>query len=459
MKQFRRNQRWHPTATLLLVGAAALLPQTLMAADNAGTAGATHVATFSKDVLPILEKHCQNCHRPGSIAPMSLLTYQDARPWARSIKQRVVQRTMPPWFVDRNVGIQKFKDDPSLTDQELATVAAWVDAGAPQGNPADAPPPAKFGQLGEWTIGKPDLVVAAPPHTVPPNAADNWLDVYTDTGLTEDRYIKAIEGMPSYPQGFRVVHHAHNYMIPPGAGETGQGMEREETLNEYSAGKPGDVFPDGSGRLIKAGTKIHFNLHYHAVGEQITDQFKVGMTFYPKGYVPKHLQLSGQFDQSQIAGGLDIPAGADSVRTDMYHRFNKPVTLTGFQPHMHDRGKRECLEAIYPDGKTEMLNCANFNFGWALVYEWADDAAPILPAGSILHVINWHDNSSKNPANPDPTNWVGSGARTIDEMSFVWLFFYEMPEDEYKQVVAERRAQREKSAKENPISPKPVAAN
>lgn len=447
--------RWEGTASLLLASAVILLPLSLVAAEN--NTAAAHVPTFAKDVVPILQQHCQNCHRPGSIAPMSLLTYKDARPWARSIKQRVAQRTMPPWFVDRHVGIQKFKDDPSLSDAEIATVEAWADGGAPEGNPSDMPPPAKFDELGKWTIGKPDLIVSAPVHVVPATAADNWLDVYADTGLTEDRYIKAVEGMPSFPEGFKVVHHSHNYLIPPGGGE--EGMEREETLNEYSAGKPGDVFPDGSGRLIKAGTKIHFNMHYHAIGKEVTDQFKVGLIFYPKGYVPKHLQLSGQFDQSQIAGGLDIPAGADSVRSDMYHRFNKAVTLTGFQPHMHDRGKRECLEAIYPDGRTDMLNCANFNFGWALVYEWADDVAPVLPAGSILHVINWHDNSSKNPANPDPTNWVGSGARTIDEMSFVWLFYYEMSDDEYKQVVTERRQERGKMTTSAQEPGRPVAVN
>jgi hypothetical protein len=418
-----------------------------------GAAIADKVPTFTKDVAPIFQQHCQDCHRPGSIAPMSLLTYQDARPWARSIKQRVSLRTMPPWFIDRHIGIQKFNDDPSLSEDELSTVVRWVDGGAPQGNPADLPPVKQFEKLGAWHIGTPDLVVTAPAHTVPANAPDDWLDLYADPGLKEDRYIKAIEGMPSFPQGFRVVHHSHNYLVPPGAAEDGQAMEREETLNEYSAGKPGDIFPEGSGRLIKAGTKVHFNVHYHAVGQEVHDELKLGIVFYPKGVVPKHIQRSGQFDQSQIAGGLDIPAGAENVRTDMYHHFNTPVTLTGFQPHMHDRGKRECLEAIYPDGKTEMLNCANFSFGWALVYEWKADAAPVLPAGTTLHVINWHDNSDKNPANPDARNWVGSGARTIDEMSFVWLFWYEMPEDEYKQVVSERR-ERQRLA----MNPAPLAA-
>lgn len=448
MKRVRRFGMCHwSVAGLAIIGATfVFLPTAPAAADNETVSGAKQTATFTKDVAPIFQRHCDTCHRPGAIAPMSLLDYKSARPWARAIKDRVVKQTMPPWFVDRRVGIQKFKDDPSLTAEEIATVTRWVDSGSPEGNPADMPPPPKLPDLGAWPIGQPDLVIAAPPHTVPPEAPDTWLDVYADSGLKEDRYIKAIEGMPSYPEGFRVVHHSHNYMIPPGGTE---GMEREETINEYSAGKPADIFPEGSGRLIRAGTRIHFNMHYHAVGKEIHDQFKLGLIFYPKGEVPKHIQQSGQFDQSEIAGGLDIPAGADSVRTDMYHHFDTPVVLTGFQPHMHDRGKRECLEAIYPNNKTEMLNCAEFNFGWALVYEWAEDASPVLPAGTVLHIINWHDNSVKNPFNPDPRNWVGSGARTIDEMSFVWLFWYNISEDEYRQIVAKRRAAQQLTGNES----------
>ncbi len=423
--------------------AALLLPLSvgmgLQAADETVAAGTQRTPTFSKDVAPILERACQNCHRPDSIAPMALLTYQDARPWARSIKQRVVQRTMPPWYIDHHVGIQKFKDDPSLTDQEIATIVQWVDDGAPEGNRVDLPPPVKFEELGKWHI-KPDIVVDAPEYVVKAQAPDQWLDFYSDAHVTEDRYIKAIEGMPSRPDGFRVVHHAHQYLIPPGTDPEAEGMGREETLNEYAVGKNADIFPDGSARLIKAGTKIHFNLHYHAIGREVHDQFKLGIEFYPKGYVPKHVQVTETVGISNI-DTLDIPAGAADVRSDAYHRFVKPVRLTAFQPHMHNRGKRECLEVMYPDGRNEMLNCAGFNFGWALVYNYADDVAPLLPAGSILHVINWHDNSPGFPGNPDPRNWVGWGNRTSDEMSFSWVNWYEMSDEEFKQEVEARKNQ------------------
>jgi hypothetical protein len=422
---------------LAVAGAGLLFECGISAAEGGGTVGAAQAPTFTKDVAPILQRACQNCHRPGSIAPMSLLSYKDVRPWARSMKQKVAERDMPPWYIDRHVGIQKFKDDAGLTEQEIATIVRWVDSGSPEGNAADMPPPVKFDELGKWHI-KPDLIVTATPYTVKPEQPDQWLDFYVDSGLTEDRYIKEIEGMPSYPDGFRVVHHAHQYLIPPGA-EGGEGMGREQTLNEYAVGKNADMFPEGSGRLIKAGTKVHFNLHYHAIGKEVSDAFKLGLVFYPKGVVPKHIEIT------EIIGSnpetLDIPPGADNVRSDAYHRFAKPVKLTAFQPHMHNRGKRECLEAMYPDGRSEMLNCAAFNFGWALVYNYADDVAPLLPAGTILHVINWHDNSAGHPGNPDPRAWVGWGNRTSDEMSFSWVSWYEMTNEEFKQEVAARRAQ------------------
>ena len=208
-----------------------------------------------------------------------------------------------------------------------------------------------FDELGKWHI-KPDLIVTATPYTVKPEQPDQWLDFYVDSGLKEDRYIKEIEGMPSYPDGFRVVHHAHQYLIPSGA-EGGEGMGGEQTLNEYAVGKNADMFPDGSGRLIKAGTKIHFNIHYHAIGKEVHDAFKLGLVFYPKGVVPKHIEITQTIGSNPET--LDIPPGADNVRSDAYHRFATPVKLTAFQPHMHNRGKRECLEALYPDGRSEML--------------------------------------------------------------------------------------------------------
>ena len=387
--------------------------------------------TFTKDVAPILQKSCQTCHRPGSIGPMSLLSYEDARPWARSMKDRVARRQMPPWHVDKTVGIHKFKDDPSLTDAEIQTIVSWVDAGAPKGEAADMPAPRTFDDSDRWHIGKPDLIVSMPREfTVKPEAADWWGNFYAETGLTEDRYIKAVEAKPS-PGAARVVHHAVQTLVYD------EGSDPGGVLVEYAVGKNGDVFPDGSGKLMKAGAKVRFNMHYHAIGQPVTDRTSVGIVFYPKGYVPKHVIrtiLSPNQDD------LDIPAGAADVRSDAYYKMERPARLIGFMPHMHNRGKKQCLEAIFPDMHVEQLNCVNYDFNWQIVYNYADEVAPLLPAGTIMHVISWHDNSTANKYNPDPRNWVGFGNRTTDDMSRHWLTFYYMSDEEFKAEVAERTA-------------------
>ncbi len=405
--------------------------------------------TFAKDVAPIFQRSCQTCHRPGTIAPMSLLTYEDARPWAAAIKAKVVAREMPPWHVVRNVGIQKFKNDPSLSDDEIATIVDWVGAGAPRGDVADLPAPRRFEDDGVWHIGKPDLIVTAKSHKVPVAGAD-WWGVYTvPSGLTENRYIKAIEAKPASHATAKAVHHILAYAEDRNTDDKGvvgddNFFQRGEFLVEYSVGKGGDTFQDGSGRLLKAGTNIRFEVHYHAVGEEITDTSQIGFVFYPKGYIPKHIQYTRGLGHG---GDLDIPAGADYVRSDGYTRFDSAGMLTAFQPHMHARGKAECLELIYPTGgadeKIEQIGCARFEFGAVTVYNWSDDVMPIYPAGTILHVINWHDNSaSKN--NPDPTNWVGNGNRTIDEMSFSWISYYKLTEREYEQILTARQGPRPK---------------
>ena len=366
---------------------------------------------------------------------MSFLTYKETRPWAKSIKERVVRRDMPPWFVDRNVGIRHFKDDPSLSDQEVATISAWADTGAPEGNPGDMPVPRRL-STGRWHIGKPDLVVPIPVAiTVKPGNPDWWGNLVSDAGLTEDRYIKAVEIKPSAGGGVRVLHHAVTNLIDE------DGFSDSGTLNEYAVGKNGDVYPDDSGKLMKAGSRIQFNVHYHSVNEEVTDKTDIAFVFYPKGYVPRHVVQTVQVGSTD----LDIPAGEDNVRSDGYFKFDKPAKLTGFMPHMHNRGKAECIEAIYPNMRIETLNCVNrFNFGWQITYNYRDDAAPLLPAGTILHVINWHDNSRKNPWNPDPRNWVGYGERTNDEMSKAWINFYYMTDSEFQSESAARTAKQTK---------------
>lgn len=415
---------------------------------QARASGGQGQVTFHKDVAPILQRACQECHRPGSIAPMSLLTFQDARSWARAIKARTGAREMPPWYIDRRVGIRKFKEDPSLTDEEIATVARWVDGGSPAGNPADAPPARTFTDLNQWRIGEPDLIVTMPEaYVVKPQAPDAWLNFDLDPKLIEDRYIRAVEVKPA-PNSHVVVHHAVTTMVPAGDA----GTQRGEFLNEYALGKNGDIFDEGTGRLIKEGSKIRMNVHFHSSGEQTPAKVSIGFKFYPKGYVPKYTLVSQHMGDND---DLDIPAGEDNVRHDGYTVLTKPAVVTAFQPHLHNRGKKQCMEVIVPptradgtpitDGaplaRVQTLSCINkWEFNWHIVYNYAEDVAPVFPAGTIIHVTTWHDNSAGLKANPDARNNIGYGQRTVDDMSFAWVSYYYIDDAEYKARVASQNA-------------------
>jgi len=393
--------------------------------------------TFTKDVAPILQARCQSCHRPDTFAPMSLLTYEDARPWAKSIKAKVVAREMPPWYIDKNVGVRHFKNDVSLTDPEIATIAQWVDNGAPRGDPKDMPVARKFDGSDQWHM-KPDLIVQLPKdQLVQAKAADRWIDVLADTGLTEDRYIQGIEVKPI--KGFRAVHHVTTSMKHEDDADDGGDNVQGTFLNEYALGKNADLFPEGAGRLMKAGTKINFNLHLHAIGQDTPVNVALGLKFYPKGYSPKYAETTEKIGDPK---DLDIPANEDSVRFDAYNTLTKPARLLSFQPHMHNRGKASCMEAIYPGGhKVETISCVSrYQFAWHLVYLYDDEEQPLLPAGTVLHLISWYNNSPGNKFNPDPDNTITYGQRTIDEMGGAWVSYYNLSEEEYKQQIAARKA-------------------
>jgi hypothetical protein len=393
--------------------------------------------TFTKDVAPILQRRCQTCHRPDTFAPMSLLTYEETRPWVRSIKQKVSAREMPPWYIDKNVGVHHFKNDVSLTDQEIATIVQWADSGAPKGNPADMPPPRQFEATSTWQMGSPDLIVRLPKDLeIPATGSDRWIDILVDSGLTEDRYISGIEVRTL--KGFKAVHHVTTSMKHDDDGDDGDNVQGT-FLNEYALGKNADVFPDGAGRLIKAGSKINFNLHLHAIGQETLANVALGLKLYPKGFTPKYIETTEKIGDPK---DLDIPPNADGVRFDGYQTLTKPARLLSFQPHMHNRGKASCMEAIYPGGhKVEMLSCVNrYQFAWHLVYLYDEDEQPLLPAGTILHLSSWYDNSPGNKFNPDPDNLITYGQRTIDEMGGAWVSYYSLSDDEYKQQVAARKA-------------------
>ena len=396
--------------------------------------------TFSKDVAPIFERSCQNCHRDGSIAPMSLITYQDSRPWARSIKEKVVRKQMPPWHIDRNVGISKFKDDPSLSDEEIAIISKWVDQGSPEGNAADMPAPRVFSDLDKWHIGKPDLIVSMPkPYKLKATGQDEYYDIDVDPGFKEDMYVSAIETKPD--SGFKVVHHADTNLI-----EDPEDDPIGLFLNEYAVGKNADIFPQEAGRLIKAGSKLHFNLHLHPDGIETPVSVSVGFKLFPKGVTPKYVAFTQHMGD---VADLDIPAG-QIARSDGYFRLPKPAVLSAFQPHFHTRGKAMCMESIYPDvrpdsarpgpARTETLSCvSDYQFGWSITYPYAEEVEPLLPAGTVIHVTTWHDNTDNNKHNPNPKNWVGYGQRTIDEMSFAWVSLFYLDDADYQERLQARK--------------------
>jgi hypothetical protein len=425
----------------------------LMPVAAAAQAPTPAPVTFTKDIAPILQHSCQSCHNPGGIGPMPLMTYEQVRPWARSIRNRTSRREMPPWFVEKQIGIQRFKDDESLSDREIETITRWVDAGAPQGNLTDLPRAAERKDPSAWTIGTPDLIVTSPVLDIKAVAADFMKDVGpTPTGLHEDRYIQSIEvrevtrakGSASGQKNLNyfLVHHATISIADPNERDAEPGDEGSagHRLMFYQMGQNPTVYPKDVGTLLPTGSALKFGIHVHSVGEALPLKLEVGFKFYPKGYTPKHLLEPFSAGPSFQHEELDLPAGDPSIRVDGYTPVTRPMKLVTFVPHLHANGTRMCIEAIYPTGRNEMLNCSRWDHNWSRQYFYEDDAAPLLPAGSMVHVIAWFDNSAANPRNVEPRNWKGYGNRTIDDMSFLLSEAVYLTDDEFKAEVAARAA-------------------
>jgi hypothetical protein len=468
------NPQWRVTASLGWLAVAVLALMAFPAVALAGQAApgdSMKNVTFTKDIAPILQRSCQHCHRPnGGVAPMSLTTFEEVRPWARSIKLRTGKREMPPWFVERNVGIQHFKDDPSLSDREIATIGAWVDAGAPRGNPADMPPPRQFADTNAWTIGEPDIIVNSPLLTVRAEGGDYHApSIGTgQTGLTEDRWVAAFEvkefrpgetmrsaGRPSGQAGmgndYFVVHHQVISTNPPGeasGGEDGGDPARVGGFDyTYEVGQNAQFVPENVGILLRAGEPIYFNsTHLHSIGKEVKLHIQLGFKLHPRGYTPKYPQgvrRSTNTPRNGLGAELDIPGNTDNVRFDRFITVNEPARMVNFEPHLHASGKRMCVEAIYPNGIVETLNCAGYNHAWVKSYQYQDDHAPLLPKGTILHVMAWYDNTVKNPRVVDPRNWRGLGHRSIDDMIILLSKFVYYTEEQFKAEVAARAAKQQ----------------
>lgn len=404
--------------------------------------------TYAKDVAPILQEKCVGCHNPYGIGPMSLMTYEHVRPFAPIIKDRTSKRIMPPWHIDPTTGIQQFKNDASLSDEQIAVIAAWVDSGAPRGDPADLPPPVEIPRGDAWQLaaemGPPDLIVKSTPYDVVANGQDQWWSPSVPfSGLDAERFLRAAEFKPSYPLGKRVVHHGHAVLIP-------EGERREVALARYGVGKSYEIFPDGIGMRVPASGSIEWNLHYFPVGEAAEDDVvEVGLWFYPEDQKPE-LETIGEAmfrvdGLNGMARGQDIliPPNSYQVLTGT-HVLHSPAVIHSYRPHIHMRGKVMSMEAIYPDGRKEVLSQVNkYDHNWQISYLYADDAKPLLPTGTVLQFTTVFDNTANNPINPDPNQWVVFGRRSVDEMSHAWVGITYLNEEQYVQAAAERAAQRE----------------
>ena len=409
--------------------------------------------TFAKHVAPILQEKCQVCHQPNSVAPMSLLTYDDALPYAQLMKAKVSARVMPPWHLDRSVGIQKYQNDRGLTDEQIETIVRWVDGGTPFGVESDLPPPREFPDPNRWQLGdrfgEPDMIVKSEPYTLPAETQDKWFRPVVETGLTEPRWVRAIEMKPSYPDGRQIVHHVLTFLEQEEEGlthlaSTAAGAQQSAGLfMEWAVGKVGEIFPPNAGKLMLPGAKIRWEVHMHAMGTEMVDnQVELGIWFYPRDYIPRNRTVLKMFD-ARGQSGLDIRPGEITV-TQQFHVLPAPARLENFQPHMHMRGKAMSIEAIYPDGRQEMLSRVNnFQWNWHINYVYEEDVAPLLPKGTTLVITAWHDNTANNPTNPDYRQWVGWGDRTVDEMAHLWVDVTYLEQEEFDRLVAERKAKDE----------------
>src|SRR5712692_7695164 len=421
---------------VMALGAAAL-PGISLAAELTGKP-----ATFAKDVAPILQEKCQGCHRVGSMAPMSLVTYEEVRPWAKSIKQRVVTRNMPPWHLDKTVGIQQFQNDMSLSDEQIGVIARWVDAGAPLGDSKDMPSAKQWPQDDGWQLakqfGQPDFILKSEPYTMPARGQDVWFRPLTPIPVTEPRWVRAVEMRPGTPAGRKITHHALAFLQQEEPGTT-TGLATQGLLMEWAVNKNYDIYRPNTGKLLVPGARIFWEMHLHAVGEEIRDRVELAVYLYPKGQEPKYRTFLTAFQGTPgnaAAGRLDIPPNS-VVQTEGYQALRAPARLENYQPHMHLRGKAMLLEALLPDSSRRTLSYVDhFDVNWMTNYIYADDAAPVLPKGTMIHVVAWHDNTAAHKGNPDPTQWVGRGDRTVDEMAHAWVNVTYITEDDYKEWLA-----------------------
>jgi len=406
----------------LIVGIAAMAASVRTVAEE----NAPAAVTFNKDVLPILQENCQTCHRPGEVAPMSLLTFKDARPWAKSIKTAVTTRQMPPWFADPAYG--HFANNKTLSDAAIKTLVAWADTGTLEGNPKDAPAPRVFNE--GWNL-KPDMIIEMPKDVpLPATGTINYKSILVKANFTEDRWVVAAELRPG---NNAAVHHMRAIVRPPNSGwmkdavpgvayeagdaEVGRQAAESDLLGKFNPGLGAQDFSEfESAKFVPKGSDIVFSMHYTAIGKETTDRSKLGLVFAKNPPKVRYFVSDGP-----TGSNLAIPAGATNAEVVSEMTAQEDTKLVYLQPHMHLRGKDYEVRLMFPNGKTETIFKAKWDFNWQLGY---DLEKPIdIPKGTRIVGIAHYDNSTNNKFNPDPTKLIIWGNQNWDEMQNCFMGF------------------------------------
>ena len=455
-----QNRRQHPRLWTLRIGAATLALVAAFAFQSTAQAQVTFASssndaalTYSADVASIIQENCTVCHRAGGIGPMELVTYEDVRMYAPLIKIKVENRVMPPYYYDNDVGIQDLKEDWRLSDEDINTIVSWVDQGTPLGNAGEIPE-LNLLDTDDWSLsnlfGPPDLLAHSTPIDVPAAGNDMWHSPIVEIqGLPEgeERCIKALQVKPR-GVAKTVVHHANStFQLMQ---EDGTFERSEHRATEYAMGKLGEIVPEGVCRVLPADSYIRWSIHMYPGGLGATaakdviegNVVDLGIWLHPADYEYEYKQDLKSYGIRE--GELVMPPHGTTM-TQGFHSFDHPVRIDSFQPHGHLRLRSASLEIFYPEtGRTEIISMiSNWSATWHQSHLYGDDSAPLLPAGAVMVIKQWYDNTEGNPNNPDPDQWVAAGARTADEMTHAWIAVTHLDQEGYDKLVAEREANEE----------------
>ncbi|HIF06196.1 MAG TPA: hypothetical protein EYQ64_04405 [Gemmatimonadetes bacterium] len=454
--------RIHPSRWTRRTGAAAFAIAAAIVFHGPAQAQATFASsqndaevTYAADVAIIIQENCQVCHREGGIGPMNLVTYQDVRRYSTRIRAQVANRMMPPYYYDENVGIQDLKEDWRLSQEDINTVVAWVDQGAPMGDPDDMPMAPNLRATDEWSLaaefGPPDILAPSTPIDVPAQGLDMWhRPIVEMQGRPEgERCIRALQVKPR-GDAVTVVHHANSTfeILQDDGSYQGTG----DRATEYAMGKLGEIIPDGVCRPFPANAHIRWDIHLYPGGLGMTaanamieqNVVELGIWLHPADYEYTYKQDLVSYNFMEGQRELVMPPNTGFMSQGM-RSFDHPVRIDSFQPHGHLRLRSASLEVFYPEtGRTEILGMiSNWSATWHQSHIFGDDSAPLIPAGAVLIMKQWFDNTANNPNNPDPDQWVDYGQRTADEMSHFWIAVTHLDEEGYDELVEERAEKEE----------------